>query len=79
MGQEALQIEEETPIMAIPHAKPIEPVSVCPLGEQLRSAQTTTLVKSDALEVIRLILPAGKELDRLQAPAAGQSGAEELL
>jgi quercetin dioxygenase-like cupin family protein len=49
--------------MAIPHAKPIEPVSIHLLGEQLRSAQTTTLVKTDALEVIRLILPGGKEID----------------
>jgi quercetin dioxygenase-like cupin family protein len=48
--------------MAIPHAKPAEPVDVRPLGDRLSSAQTTTLVKTDALEVIRLVLPAGKDM-----------------
>jgi quercetin dioxygenase-like cupin family protein len=54
--------------MAIPHAKPIEPVSVRPLGEGLATAQTATLVKTDAMELIRLVLPAGKAIDRHEVP-----------
>jgi quercetin dioxygenase-like cupin family protein len=50
--------------MAIPHANPIEPISVRPFGAQLTNTQTTTLVKTDSLELIRLVLPAGKEIDR---------------
>jgi len=48
--------------MAIPHAAPNEIISVKPLGPDLAAAQTRTLVKTNALEVIRLIIPAGKEI-----------------
>jgi quercetin dioxygenase-like cupin family protein len=48
--------------MAIPHAKSGEVVDVRPLGSGLADAQTTTLVKTPTLEVIRLVLPAGKEI-----------------
>lgn len=54
--------------MAIHHAKPGEPVDVRPLGSRLSSAQTETLVKTDALEVIRLVLPAGKEIPGHNVP-----------
>lgn len=47
--------------MAIPHAQPAEAVDVRPLGNRLPTAQTTTLIKTESLEVIRLVLPAGKE------------------
>lgn len=48
--------------MAIPHAQPGEPVDVRPLGPQLTASQTATLIKTDSVEVIRLVLPAGKEV-----------------
>ncbi len=48
--------------MAIPHAKPGEIVDVRPLGPALASAQTTTLVRAEQVEVIRLVVPAGKEI-----------------
>lgn len=48
--------------MAIPHAKPGEVIDVRPLGEALARTITTTLVKTDRLEVIRLVVPAGKEI-----------------
>jgi quercetin dioxygenase-like cupin family protein len=48
--------------MAIPHAKSGEVIDVRPLGSALAQAQTTTLVKTPTLEVIRLIIPAGKEI-----------------
>ena len=46
--------------MAIPHAEPAELVDVAPLGAKVKSEPTTTLIKTRALEVIRLVLPAGK-------------------
>jgi quercetin dioxygenase-like cupin family protein len=48
--------------MAIVHAKPSESFSVAPLGRALAQAKTTALVKTDSLEVLRLIVPAGKEI-----------------
>lgn len=48
--------------MAFPHARPGEAVTVRPLGSALAGAKTATLVKTNALEVIRLVVPAGKEL-----------------
>ena len=48
--------------MAMPHAKPTETIDVRPLGANLKNALTTTLVKTKSLEVIRLVLSAGKEI-----------------
>jgi quercetin dioxygenase-like cupin family protein len=48
--------------MAIPHAKPGEIVDVRPLGSALASAQTKTLVRAEQVEIIRLVVPAGKEI-----------------
>ncbi|MGL4462793.1 MAG: cupin domain-containing protein [Planctomycetia bacterium] len=46
--------------MAIPHAASGEVIDIRPLGDQLAGAATRTLVKTDELEVIRLVVPAGK-------------------
>jgi quercetin dioxygenase-like cupin family protein len=48
--------------MAIPHAKPGEIVNVRPLGAALATTETRTLVKTKDIEVIRLVVPAGKEI-----------------
>jgi quercetin dioxygenase-like cupin family protein len=48
--------------MAVAHAKPGEPISVRPLGTALAGEKTTTLVKTVSLEVIRLVVPTGKEI-----------------
>lgn len=48
--------------MAIPHAKPGEVVDVRPLGAALAATETRTLVKTTDIEVIRLVVPAGKEI-----------------
>jgi len=48
--------------MAIVHARPSEAIRVGPLGSALADAKTTVLVKTESLEVIRLIVPAGKEI-----------------
>jgi quercetin dioxygenase-like cupin family protein len=46
--------------MAIPHAKSGEVIDLRPLGEALAHAITNTLLKTDRLEIIRLVVPAGK-------------------
>jgi quercetin dioxygenase-like cupin family protein len=47
--------------MAIHHAEPGEVIDIRPLGDRLAHAITTTLVKTDRLEIIRIVLAAGKE------------------
>lgn len=54
--------------MAIPHAKPSEVIDIRPLGTELNDAQTTTLIKTNYLEVLRLVLPAGKEIKQHNVP-----------
>lgn len=48
--------------MAIHHAASAEVFNVRPLGARLNESKTNVLVKTDALEVIRIVLPAGKQL-----------------
>lgn len=54
--------------MAIPHAQPGQVIDVRPLGSSLGGQRTTTLVKTDKLEIIRLVLPQGKEITEHRAP-----------
>lgn len=53
--------------MAIPHTKPGEVVDVQPLGSALASTPTKTLVRAEQVEVIRLVVPAGKEIEEHKA------------
>lgn len=46
--------------MAIAHAAPGQLVNIQPLGSQLAERRTAALFKTDGLEVMRLVLPAGK-------------------
>lgn len=48
--------------MAIAHALSGQPTDVLPLGAALAGARTVALFKTDELEVIRLVLPAGKSM-----------------
>ncbi len=48
--------------MAIPHANPGDVIDVSPLGLELSSSKTRTLVKTDKFEVIRLVMVAGREI-----------------
>jgi quercetin dioxygenase-like cupin family protein len=57
----------EEPAMAIPHAKPGDIVDVRPLGAALPSSQTKTLVRAEQVEVIRLLVPAGKQIEEHKA------------
>lgn len=53
--------------MSIPHLQPNEVVRL-PLGAALQASKTSTLVKTSDLEVIRLVVPAGKEIPTHKAP-----------
>ncbi len=48
--------------MAIDHAFPGQPITVHPLGKSLSTERTVALFKATDLEVIRLVLLAGKAL-----------------
>ena len=48
--------------MSIPPANPGEVVAVRPLGAALATTATRTLVKTAAFDVIRMVVPAGKEI-----------------
>ena len=54
--------------MAIEHAKPGEIVDVRPLGTALADSKTHTLFKTKNVEVVRLVMPAGKEISEHEAP-----------
>jgi quercetin dioxygenase-like cupin family protein len=53
--------------MSIPHAKSGEVVQLA-LGGDLAGSKTATLVKTADLELIRLVLPADKEIPSHKAP-----------
>ena len=53
--------------MALPHTQPGEVVDVRPLGSALASSQTATLFRAEQVEVRRLVVPAGKEIEEHQA------------
>lgn len=54
--------------MAIPHAQPGEVIDVRPLGAALANSRTTTLIKTERLEVVRLVMATGKEIAEHKAP-----------
>jgi quercetin dioxygenase-like cupin family protein len=54
--------------MAIAHLQPADVASVRPLGERLARQMTTTLVKTRNLEVLRLVMPRGKQISRHETP-----------
>lgn len=46
--------------MAIPHARSGQVIDMRPLGQSFADERTVALFKTEDLEVIRLVLPAGK-------------------
>ena len=54
--------------MALPHADSGQVIDVRPYGPKLLEAKTTTLFKAAQIEVVRLVMPAGKELPEHRAP-----------
>jgi quercetin dioxygenase-like cupin family protein len=53
--------------MAIPHAQAGEVIDVRPLRDELANTKSHTLFKGERVEVIRMVLPAGKELPEHKA------------
>lgn len=54
--------------MALPHAQPGDLIDVRPLADSLSSSITKTLIKTPRVEVIRMVLAAGKVLQEHKAP-----------
>lgn len=54
--------------MAIPHAKPGDVIDVRPLANTLAESKTKTLIKTPHVEVIRMVLSAGKVISEHEAP-----------
>jgi nucleotide-binding universal stress UspA family protein/quercetin dioxygenase-like cupin family protein len=60
-------LQEALPAPGTAPAKPGDVVDVRPLGIATAAAKTKALVKADELEVIRLIVPAGKDIPEHKA------------
>ena len=54
--------------MSQPHAAPSQVVQIAPLGDQLPASVSTAIFKAAQLEVVRLVLPAGKSMNEHTAP-----------
>ena len=54
--------------MSQPHAAPSQVVQIAPLGAQLATAVTTAIYKATQLQVVRVVLLAGKGLSEHTAP-----------
>jgi len=47
--------------MALPHAQPLDVINVGPLGPNLRDAVSTSLIKTDRVQLLHLVLPAHRD------------------
>ncbi|MBS0317868.1 MAG: cupin domain-containing protein [Proteobacteria bacterium] len=54
--------------MALPHAKPLDVIDMRPLGPQLADAKTHSLIKTEKLQLVRIVLPAGHALPEHSLP-----------
>lgn len=54
--------------MALTHAAPGEIIDVRPLGPALATTKTNTLLKTSTLELVRIVMPAGKVIAEHKAP-----------
>lgn len=54
--------------MALPHAQALEVINVRPLGPRLSGNVSTSLLKTDQLQLMRLLLPAGQRLPEHHVP-----------
>jgi quercetin dioxygenase-like cupin family protein len=48
--------------MALPHAQLLDIINVAPLGPNLKEAVSTSLIKTDRLQLLHLVLPAHKDM-----------------
>lgn len=54
--------------MSLPHPAPGETIDLRPLGTKLAEAASMALVRTDDIEVMRLILPKGKSVPEHHVP-----------
>jgi quercetin dioxygenase-like cupin family protein len=54
--------------MAMPRVTQGELIDIRPLGDKLPNSKSVTLMRSDHLEVVRLVVPAGKHIPEHRAP-----------
>ena len=47
--------------MALPHAQPLDIISVRPLGSELAGAVSTSLLKTERIQLLHLVLPARQD------------------
>jgi len=47
--------------MALPHAQPLDIINVAPLGPNLKETVSTSLIKTDRMQLLHLVLPAHKD------------------
>jgi quercetin dioxygenase-like cupin family protein len=48
--------------MALPHARPLDVIDIRPLGPALHDAVSTSLLKTQRLQLLHLVLPARRDL-----------------
>ena len=48
--------------MALPHAQPLDVIDIGPLGPKLHDAVSTSLLKTDRLQLLHLVLPARRDI-----------------
>ncbi|OOG51828.1 cupin domain-containing protein [Polaromonas sp. C04] len=55
--------------MALPHAQPLDAIDIRPLGAGLRTAKTHSLIKTEKLQLMQVVLAAGQGLPEHRAPS----------
>jgi quercetin dioxygenase-like cupin family protein len=48
--------------MALPHAQPMDIINVAPLGDALKDAVSTSLIKTQRIQLLHMVLPAHKDV-----------------
>lgn len=48
--------------MALPHAQPLDIINVAPLGDKLEGAVSTSLIKTDRIQLLHLVLAAHQDM-----------------
>lgn len=48
--------------MALPHARPLDVIDVSPLGPGLATSRSTSLIKTERLQLLHLVLPAHQDM-----------------
>lgn len=48
--------------MALPHAQPMDVINVAPLGDKLIDTFSTSLIKTEHMQLLHLVLPAHQDL-----------------